>query len=209
MSILLVWNSLNLLKTATRSALRMEKTFTLPILKFKKDKSFSILKGLGYKFQRMYANNYMSWYKTPDKEGYGDAITVWKKNNNIELSDLYSLSGLVALYLRDLDYEKESEFLDLKNCTGGFDKSDSWLNVVVNMKTCEIEEYDFEKHDSGMISSELRYVGMPKEEIKVKMREFHNTYYVKVLNEEYVNMVKNMWNDGFVEIVSQERTREI
>ena len=185
----------------------MSKTFTLPILKFKKDKSFSILKGLGYKFQRMYASNYMSWWKTANDEKYGDQIIVWKKNNLVELVDLYSLSGIFALYLKDVDYEKESEVLSLKNCTGGFDKSDSWLNVVVNIKTCEIEEYDFEKHDAGMISSELRYAGMPKEEIKVKMREFHNTYYVKVLNEEYVNMVKDMWNDGFVEIVNQERTR--
>ncbi|RLI45872.1 hypothetical protein DRO61_09950, partial [Candidatus Bathyarchaeota archaeon] len=101
----------------------MKKTFTLPILKFKEDKSFGILKDLGYKFQRMYASNYMSWWKTPDEEGYGNQIIVWKKGNNVELVDLYSLSGLLALYLRDVDYEKEKDFLDLK----GFDKSDSWL----------------------------------------------------------------------------------
>ena len=130
---------------------------------------------------------------------------MWKKNNDVELVDLYSLSGLLALYLRDLDYEKEKEFLDLK----GFDKSDSWINVVINMKTCEIEKYEFEKHDSPMVVSELRYAGFSKEEIKEKMREFHNTYCYKVFNEEYVNMVKDMWNDGFVEIVNQERTRKI
>ncbi len=187
----------------------MKETFTLPILKFKKDKSFSILKGLGYKFQRMYASNYMSWWKTPNEEEYGDHIIVWKKNNDVELVDLYSLSGLVALYLRDLDYEKESESLSLKNCTGGFDKSDSWINVVINMKTCEIERYEFEKHDAPMVSHELRYAGFSKEEIKEKMREFHNTYRTKVFKEEYVNMVKDMWKDGFVEIVNQERTRTI
>ncbi len=181
----------------------MNKTFTLPILKFKKDKSFGILKGLGYKFQRMYASNYMSWYKTPDEEGYGDQIIVWKKSNNVELADLHSLSGILALYLRDVDYEKEKDFLDLK----GFDKSDSWLNVVVNMDTCEIEEYDFEKHEFDSFG--LRHAGVPDEEIKKKIKEFNKTYYKKVFNEDYVNLIKEMWNDGYVEIVNEERTRMI
>jgi hypothetical protein len=183
----------------------MKNTFTLPILKFKKDKSFSILKGLGYKFQRMYASNYMSWWKTPDDEDYGDQIIVWKKNNLVELADVFSLSGILALYLRDVNYDEEKDFLSLK----GFEDSDSWLNVVINMKTCKIEKYDFDKHDSCMVSSEMRHAGVPKEEIKEKMKEFNKTYHRKVFNEDYVKMVKDMWKDDFVEIINEERTRRI
>jgi len=185
----------------------MKQTLTLPILKFKKDKSFGILKGLGYKFQRMYASNYMSWWKTTDEEGYGDEIIVWKKNNLVELASVFSLSGLLALYLRDVDYEKESECLELKNCTGELEKSDSWLNVVVNMKTCEMERYDFDKHEFN--GYELRLVGVPKEEITEKRREFNKTYRKKTFNKDYVDMVKDMWEEGFVEIINEERTRTI
>ena len=41
------------------------------------------------------------------------------------------------------------------------------------------------------------------------MREFNRTYYIKTLNEDYVKMVKEMWNDGYVEVVNEERTRRV
>lgn len=59
--------------------------------------SFSALKKEGFKFQKLYARNYMQWcFDNGEEFGY-EHISVWKHlGGYVEIIDLYGLSKYVA-----------------------------------------------------------------------------------------------------------------
>ena len=76
------------------------------LLKFKG--KYGELKNHGYKFQKMYASDYLCWHKKVS-EFSSNAIWIWKKGSEVEIRDLYEYSGIVAEYIRDLNFDKMKE----------------------------------------------------------------------------------------------------
>lgn len=169
----------------------------MPILHFKKGISFSILKPLGYEFQKLYASNYMQWCLKPEGEPYGSTIRVWKMGRAVELQDLFELSGYFAEYIRDLDWAEEA--------TTGY--SSHFLNVVFNQDTYEFEKYDRKKHDSTSLVYDMMQEKKSDEEIEAACAEHDSRYIQKVYHKPYVDLVKKMWTDGYVELIQEEKTR--
>lgn len=62
---------------------------------------YSELKAHGYKFQKLYAANYMQW-------SYGDfnhRIRIWKKGNSVELDNSLGLNREIAQVICGPDFE--------------------------------------------------------------------------------------------------------
>jgi len=178
---------------------------TIPILKFKKGLSYSILKEHGYKFQPMYASNYMTWWKTVNDEEHGDHIIIWRKGNNVELVDLHGLSGLFAEHLRDIEYDKEKTTFE---ALGKLFRGISILELALNTETMEFEEYDYEKHDFSNVFYHMRNeLKCSEEEIKEASKVFRKKYVIKRFCHDYVKMVKQMWQDGYVETILEKRKK--
>tara|TARA_R110002020_G_scaffold457122_2_gene673930 strand:+ start:1203 stop:1736 length:534 start_codon:yes stop_codon:yes gene_type:complete len=174
--------------------MRETEIVTLPMLRFKKGLSFSILKPLGYEFQKLYAANYMQWCIRPDGEKYGDAIRVWKKGRSVELQSLFELSGYFAEYIRDLDWREDSN-------------RGRWVNVVFNQDTYEFEKYDRKIHESTELVFNMMQEKKSDEEIEEACAKHTSKYIQKVYRKPFVDLVKKMWADGYVEIIHEEKSR--
>ena len=83
---------------------------------------FKKLIPLGYKFQRLYARNYICYHQ--------EDVWIWRKGKQVEISDMYSRSYLLLEYLIEQNFIIPNEF----------------NMVVVNTESNEIEEYQKEKH---------------------------------------------------------------
>lgn len=88
---------------------------------------FKLLKQMGYKYQKLYAANYICYHK--------DGIWIWRKGKELEIEDLYSDSHLVLQY-----------FID-----NGFDIDKIMKNhiLIVDMANNMLEPYDVYKHEFG------------------------------------------------------------
>ena len=58
-------------------------------------RNFKDLKPMGYTFQKLYANNYNTYRKSIDPEGYSDSIWIWQAGRMVECNDLHQYSYLI------------------------------------------------------------------------------------------------------------------
>lgn len=84
---------------------------------------FKKLKSMGYRYQKLFAHNYICYHK--------NELWIWKKGNEVEITDFNTRSS------------KLFEYLVLNN----FIINNKFNIVVFNNSTFKMEEYDKTKHE--------------------------------------------------------------
>lgn len=91
-------------------------------MKIKFTGDFKKLIPMGYRFTKVWANNYICYQK--------EQVYIWKKGKDIEIADLYHRSYLVLQYLIDNDFQIQ----------------DKCNRIVINKEEYKAEHFDFDKH---------------------------------------------------------------
>lgn len=83
---------------------------------------FKKLIPMGYRFTKVWANNYICYQK--------EQVYIWKKGKDIEITDLYHRSYLVLQYLIENDFQIQDEH----------------NRIVINKEEHKAEHFDFDRH---------------------------------------------------------------
>lgn len=155
---------------------------------------YTDLQDMGYKFQKLFARNYMQWCKHVDPEGYGHCIRVWKKGGgDVEFDDLYDRSHLVLEAIRTNNMVK-TEFM-----------GSTWYAFAINKKNDTITPWDSKIHSdyAMLINKKLVNEKMDQicsdEEYKQALKEYYDTWREYCINPEFVAIIKEL--DSNMEIV--------
>lgn len=162
--------------------------------------NYGDLKKHGFTFQKLYARNYMQW----SKKVKGDhCISVWKKGAEVEIDDLYNLSGIVAEYILNND--------PIDICAEGARRVFKDGLVVLRF-TLDKENREAVSYDRAIHSDTLYFMaqeGTLKEELKKKLlpdmdvKAFHKRFRVLVLDPELVYAVREMFDCGLIALVDE------
>jgi hypothetical protein len=155
------------------------------MLTFNTDKfKYRELKDHGFEFQKLYAGNYMQWCKRLT-EFSTETVRVWKMQDEVCLADWHEKSGVIAEYIRDIPADTPIKY----GC----------IHMVYNLKTYSIEEYDREKHNSGIVFS--RNEGKPNED--ELMDDWYNTYRVINITIEFARVIRELWKLDMIKITEK------
>ncbi|MFA5312356.1 MAG: hypothetical protein WC375_03425 [Methanomassiliicoccales archaeon] len=152
---------------------------------------FADLKTIGYKFQHMYANNYMCWTKHADPEGYGDTVWIWKKGRDVEFNDINSLTYLLIEQIK---------------ADGG---QSLWIKKVgnaryaINMNTRIIEPYSYEKHAEWNQPFCCRKNGKMTFD-QDKLDEFLRTWMQIRVTPDGIMLIQELLSHNMIEISERE-----
>jgi len=168
-------------------------------LKFTGD--FSELGDLGYKF-----HGTLKFWQKDFARGWEIAnVSINAATRNVEISDFYYCSHVLAEYIRDHAAER------IDNVFPGF----VGLHIVLNKDTLEIEVYDRIKHcailyvvrddkDSyaawKLFSEEFKQALIPN----ISSQEFCALYRDIIIPAKIVNEIRDMFQRGLLEIVEAE-----
>lgn len=143
---------------------------------------FKDLKKNGFKFQRLFANNYMEW-NFDNGEKYGPhRIWIWRHlGGYVEINDLYSLSKAVAKVL--CTPEQLEQYL---NTFTLMEETFSYYKFIVDRKTGECIRFNRDLHESIFIFGHR----LKEEGIHEEINKWHETF-----NEQYrvVNFNTKDW----------------
>ena len=155
----------------------MKKTKTIELYLFVGD--WKKLKPLGYKFQKLYAANYICYHK--GNEYSTEEIWIWKKGKDIQCSTLNALeTSFLIKYLMDKNFILE----------------DKYPRFAFNTKTETLEEYDFRKHEIiGKYG-----LNVSDEEIK----RHNNEYRIFGCSQEIIEMIKELIQNELITLTTIE-----
>lgn len=111
-----------------------------------------VLKAMGYKFQKLFANNYICY--TKDIRRY--KIRLWSRGKTIEV-DCWQ-GGTKAI----LDFYKENRNNPIFEETGAFGGKRP-MKIQMNPETEEVKMFDWELYRANEILWEEKYVGWQNE----------------------------------------------
>lgn len=132
---------------------------------------------LGYKFQRLYARNYICY----SKGQIDNRIWIWKKGKDIELSGVNNKDTcLIMKYLID----------------NNFKSPDNYDMLVINRETSSIEEFDFDKHDIMFVYEREQLKKLTKED----RQNFYDKFKKVLINEDIIKILKELYDNNLIEM---------
>lgn len=136
------------------------------------------LKPLGYKFQRLFANNYICYHQ--------EELWIWKKGQELEIADCYDDSCLILKYLIDNNFK--------------LPKFNTFVTHRIE-KTCE--EVNFRKHSFTSILLDLKSKGqtLTDEEMENMSEEHSKKYKETTLSEKTMLLLKELYEKNMIQIV--------
>jgi len=159
------------------------------------------LKNHGYKFCRLFAGNYMTWFKKTGGEYSSNNIWIFKKGADVEFKDFYHMSGLVGEFVRDNDPIKP--FPTCKLC---------WRIVIDNDGAVFANEGGDRYNSMSYFSRDENnkyYQETPQEEKDqmipdMNYEEFSKRFRTDMISLEFGNAMRELMNSGMVEIQDEE-----
>lgn len=124
---------------------------------------------MGYKFNRLYASNYICY----SKGEINSHIWIWKGAKDVCINDLHGDSYLVLQYLIKTN----------------FAKAEKYNTFVIDMDNKAVEEYDFKKHHEVSVFGIDKINEVSEEELAL----FGEKYRKVFLSENMINIIKELY----------------
>jgi hypothetical protein len=164
----------------------------------------------GYKFQRMYAANYMCWYLDVDGEYSGNTIWIWKRGADVVFRDYHSFSGLLGEFL--VNNEPNEMPLPV------FGEQEPYWHFVIDRDDCKILATDFD--DKSTVYSSTMYFmrdegGKDWEDVRQDVKDrmlpdlsyedFCKRYRRDTIRLKFGKAIRKLMESRMVKIVEEER----
>jgi len=132
---------------------------------------------MGYKFQRLYASNYICYHKHKE-------VWIWKAKKDLEICDLYDDSCYLLNYLISTNFA----LLPSKG-------------LILNRINKIVEEYDINKHDAIFAYMEHHSVNpIDKSKYMEFSKTYHETYREIFIKNETVQALKELYENKLITI---------
>lgn len=157
---------------------------TRTLLKF--HGKFTDLIPAGWKFQKLFANNYRQYHIEPAGE-YFNTIRVWQHHGGyVEIDDYFSNSEAVIRHAVTYTKKEGSKFFD---------------NMpVLNKKTGQIEMYNREKHCDMWVYFDSEKKGESEEVCSQRVKQLFDTYRKCALEDKTIEYLKKMVELGWIKV---------
>jgi len=160
---------------------------------------YSDLKNEGFKFQKLYARNYMVWHREVG-ESY---VWFWRAGRDVEIEDNYGMSGGLAEFILN---NGELETVPGNKVFPEFKR----MRCVIDFESASVVTYDG-KHNSlaYFILEDDESPELP-EEAKSKLiagltyKTFHDRFKVVCFTPEFVEYIRKLFKEGKLEIEVQK-----
>jgi hypothetical protein len=154
---------------------------------------FTDLIPYGFKFQKLFANNYRQYCL--ELSPYGESISVWQAHGGyIEIEDWYSATkGVVAAV-----FNPSFKWHRFDN-TCGFTDCDS-LGFTIVRETKEVIPLDYDIHDSAKTYWHMTQEGKSKEEIQEAIRAICGKYRVERLSQDMLAKIRELHAKGWIKV---------
>lgn len=143
----------------------------------------------GFKFQKLFANNYRQYcFEVVD---YCEDIRVWQAHGGyIEINDWYDATkAIVEAVIKD-DFKWHRYNSNICNSLG----------FTIVRETSQIIPYEREKHDHAFAFLSLEKAGKSEEEIGIALDTLHKTYRVARISQKMICAIKDMYSRGWIKI---------
>jgi hypothetical protein len=150
---------------------------------------FADLIPYGFKFQKLYANNYRQYCL--DVVEHCESIRVWQAHGGyIEINDWFSASKAVveAVIKGNFKWHKY------------VNRDDSILGFTIIRKTGEIVPFEREKHDHLANFIALERAGKSQEETTIALNDLCKIYRVDRITPEMIAVIKDMHAKGWIRV---------
>lgn len=158
---------------------------------------FKDLKPMGYTFQRLYANDYNTWRKSVDPEGYGDTIWVWQKGKAVELNDLYGYSYLIMEEVIEKG-RKGHRYPPSKI----FPNEPDFGVFLLDKDTMKL--LDFDLTSTILWQDVLSQRGERDEPTKEECDEYYRRYREVTVRDSFIAMIKELIDKKMIEVVEND-----
>lgn len=154
--------------------------------------SFKDLKKDGFKFQKLFARNYMQWGFDNGEEYGSDHISVWGHlGGYVEINDYFSLSKAVAKVICTPEL--------LETFSKAFGNS-TYYRFILNIHTGEATKYNLHEHDSAFLFANRMHEDGIGEIINKWEDDFRNNYRKVELNSNrwLIHKVRELHEKGWI-----------
>lgn len=163
--------------------------------------SFSGLKKEGFKFQKLFANNYMQWCFNNGEEYGPHAIRVWKHlGGYVEIDDFYYLSKFIARLFCTPELLESTAFnrsLQMKSWT--------MYHFIIDRESGEITRFDKMLHDSWYVFKSQLDESPDSEELHVEISKWHDEFSMKYREARFsgscwlIPKIRDMYAKGMID----------